>query len=53
MNPNLLRGKVDRAIVALLNVEAWNTCKRAEAAQVDTFRTVLTAMKRQVGANPI
>jgi hypothetical protein len=53
MNPNLLRGKVDRAIVALLNVEAWNTCKRAEAAQVDTFRPVLTAMKRQVGANLI
>jgi hypothetical protein len=53
MDPNLLRGKVDVAIRGLLDVAAWNVCKQAEAAQVETFRTVLTAMKRHVGANPI
>jgi hypothetical protein len=53
MDPNLLRGKVDVAIRGLLDVAVWNVCKQAEAAQVETFRTVLTAMKRHVGANPI
>jgi hypothetical protein len=52
MNPNTLRKKVDAAILALLDVPAWNTCKVAEDAQRETFKTVLTAMKRQVGANP-
>jgi hypothetical protein len=48
MNPNDLRQKVTDAIIAVLDVPAWNICKRTEAAQVETFRTVLTAMKRQV-----
>jgi hypothetical protein len=48
MNPNDLRAKVEQAIRRLLDMAAWNVCKRAEAAQVETFRTVLTAMKRQV-----
>jgi hypothetical protein len=48
MNPNNLRGKVEGAIQRLLDGPAWNLCKQAEAAQVETFRTVLTAMKRQV-----
>jgi hypothetical protein len=48
MNPNTLRQKVESAIVAKLDREAWNICQRAEAAQVETFKTVLTAMKRQV-----
>jgi hypothetical protein len=52
MNPNDLRAKVDAAILSLLDVDAWNVCVRAEAAQVETFRTVLTAMKRQLRANP-
>jgi hypothetical protein len=48
MNPNTLRQKVEIAIRGLLDMAAWDTCKRAETAQVETFRTVLTAMKRQV-----
>jgi hypothetical protein len=51
MNPNDLRMKVAAAITGLLDVAAWKICKQAEAAQVETFRTVLTAMKRHVGAN--
>jgi hypothetical protein len=51
MNPNGLRVKVAGAITGLLDVTAWNICTQAEAAQVETFRTVLTAMKRHVGAN--
>jgi hypothetical protein len=53
MNPNDLRAKVEAAIIALLDIDAWNVCQRAEAAQRETFKTVLTAMKRQVTANPI
>jgi len=53
MNPDRLRQKVEIAIRGLLDMAAWNICKQAEAAQVETFRTVLTAMKRQVGANLI
>jgi hypothetical protein len=53
MDPNVLRDRVEAMIRALLDVAAWNICKQAEAAQVETFRTVLTAMKRHVGANPI
>jgi hypothetical protein len=52
MNPNTLRAKVEQAIISLLDVAAWNVCQRTEAAQVETFKTVLTAMKRQVRANP-
>jgi hypothetical protein len=48
MNPNTLRQKVEDAIVSLLDIPAWNICQQAEKAQVETFRTVLTAMKRQV-----
>jgi hypothetical protein len=48
MNPNRMREKVEEAIVDLLDIDAWKVCKRAEAAQVETFQTVLTAMKRQV-----
>ena len=48
MNPNTLRQKVEDAIVSLLDIPAWNICQQAEQAQVETFRTVLTAMKRQV-----
>jgi hypothetical protein len=53
MNPNDLRAKVEQAICRVLDLEAWAICQRTEAAQVQTFRTVLTAMKRQLsGANP-
>jgi hypothetical protein len=48
MNPNDLRAKVEQAIRRLLDRAAWEACQRTEAAQVETFRTVLTAMKRQV-----
>ncbi len=53
MNPNTLRTKVERAILRFLDVAAWNACQRTEAAQVETFQTVLTAMKRQVGAKSV
>jgi hypothetical protein len=48
MNPNTLRTKVEAAIQSLLNIPAWNVCQQAEKAQRDTFKTVLSAMKRQV-----
>jgi hypothetical protein len=51
MNPNALRTKVTSAITDLIDVPAWNLCQHTEAAQVETFRTVLTAMKRQIRAN--
>jgi hypothetical protein len=53
MNPNDLRAKVASAIAGLLDAAAWDICQQTEAAQVETFRTVLTAMKRHIGANPI
>jgi hypothetical protein len=48
MNPNTLRDKVEAAIIDLLDIPAWNVCVQAEQAQRDTFKTVLTAMKRQL-----
>jgi hypothetical protein len=53
MNPNALRDKVDSAIRDYLDRDAWESCQQTEAVQVETFHTVLTAMKRHFGANPI
>jgi hypothetical protein len=53
MNPNTLRTKVEQAIRQWLDMDAWELCQRTEDVQKETFRTVLTAMKRQVRANPI
>jgi len=51
LNPNTLRDKVDAAIVALIDRAAWAVCQQTEQAQRETFKTVLTAMKR--GVNPV
>jgi hypothetical protein len=48
MNPNDLRDKVQQAIEALLDIPKWNACVDTEKAQRETFKTVLTAMKREM-----
>ena len=49
MDPNDLRSRVEEAIVAGIDPEAWHRCELAEDAQLDSLNDVLTAWKEAAG----
>jgi hypothetical protein len=42
MDPNKLRGRVEEAIVELIEPVAWNRCAAVNKAEQDSLRTVLS-----------